>query len=271
VLTSLVDPLPSKALGVARALVGSAAALRALVALPTLLRLSDPAVVKVPVVDWMPEPTTTISMALFVLWFAAAVLFALGWSVPLSGAVLIGSLVFGMLLDHQNYGNHIYLMVWLVALLVVADSGAGFSITSADRPVVRWAMLLLPLQTSVVYLFSGLTKLNDSFLSGEVLAGVMGGGLIAIPSGWLTPQIMAPVAIGALAVELFLVFGLWSSRLRRIAVAAGAALHTTIALLLAPTLELIVFGVLMLAIYPLYRLAVGPDVVPEPASSRVLP
>ena len=97
----------------------------------------------------------------------------LGWRARLTGTILALAVVFVIALDRQTYSNHLYLMAWLTALLVAADAGDGLAIRTERRRVTFWPVILLCLQLTIVYVFSALTKINDSFLSGEVLAGVL--------------------------------------------------------------------------------------------------
>ncbi len=275
-LTWLLKPLEPGPLNRTRIMIGAAAAARSLIALPLLLRLSDPQILKTPVFDWMPTPSRPLAFVLVAIWLGSACLLALGWKVHLSGLTLLSALAFMLALDLQTYANHLYLMAWVVLLLVVSDAGAGSRFDPSQRPVARWPVMLIMMQVSVVYLFSALTKINESFLSGQVLAGVLRDGLIPFPDSLRTPAFLGVVAGGAVVTEVFLAFALWLPRLRLIAFVVGALFHLTVALLMADTLELGVFAMLMLAIYPLFRSTLPParsHAVAAPAltSSRGLP
>jgi hypothetical protein len=249
---SLVEPLDPRPIGLTRIVVGLAAVVRAFVALPVLLELTQPRFIKAPLLDWMPPVTVPLVWSIVLVWVLSAVLFALGWRVGLTGPVLLACLVVVLIIDLQTYSNHVYLMAWLVLLLVVADAGAGRSISAPTRQVARWTVLLVVLQISIVYLFSGFTKLNDDFLSGRVLAGVLRGGLVPFPDALRTPAVLIPVSVVTVLVEVFLAFGLWVPRFRRLAFVLGIGLHAGITLLISDTGELLVFSLLMVATYPLF-------------------
>jgi len=158
-------------------------------------------------------------------------------------------------------------MLWLVGLMVLADAGAGMSIRGADRPVVRWPLLLLKFQLSVVYVFAALTKINDDFLSGEILAGSLGTGIVPFPESLRTPVFLSILAGIAVIVEFAVGTLIWHRRYRFLAFALGLGFHLAIPLSMQPTAELVVFSLEMLALYPLFldseRLAVGvPDGYP---------
>lgn len=261
-LTWLVNPVPTRRLGWARLVIGTAAALRALVALPVLLRLSDPEVVKAPNFAWMPQPSVVIAFVLVALWLVSAVLFATGWMNQVWGYVLFACLVFMLALDLQTYSNHLYLMALLVLFATLAGSAPGFKFGTADVSVPRWPILLMCLQVSIVYFFAAVTKINDAFLSGATLAGVLNGGVLTLPDALRTPAFMSSLALVAIVTELSLALGFWISRFRMPLWFVGAGFHLSMVALMADTAEIAVFAMLMFAVYPLY------DVVhPRPAES----
>lgn len=251
-LNFLTSDISARPLGLARIIVGAAALIRLVVAAGVLSRLTDPETLRTPYVDWFPEPTTVLVVVILTVWGVAGVLFMLGWKVTLSGSALLAAIAMTLAIDMQAYSNHLYLMAWLVLLMVIADAGAGFSVIGADRAVVRWPVLLIMVQASIVYGFSALTKLNDSFLSGEVLAGVLSGGLVPLPDSLRIPAFLAPLAGVVVIVEVFLALFLWMRRFRPAAFVLGLGLHLGITLLMTDSLELLVFSLEMLALYPLF-------------------
>lgn len=248
-LTAEISPRP---LGLARLIVGAAATIRAVVAIPTLTKLTQPETLRAPFFDWFPVPTPVLVATVMAVWFVAAILFTIGWRLSFTGPVLLGSIVFSLSLDLQTYSNHLYLMAWLVLLLTIADAGAGLSIERKQRPAIRWPVLLLMTQASVVYGFAAITKLNADFLSGRVLAGVLNGGIVSFPDALRTSEFLGAVAIAAVFAELFIALFLWSPRFRPAAFILGLGLHATITLFMGHTGELLVFSLEMLALYPLF-------------------
>lgn len=252
VLSWGLEEIGSRPLGLARVMVGVAALIRSYLAWRVLTQLTDPDVIQVPFVDWLPAPGMPMVVGIVVVWIGAAVAFILGWKVPVSGPILSGVILLTLFTDQQLYGNHLYLMSWLVLLLTVADAGAGINYRRVDRVVVQWPAVLVMAQASIVYGFSAVTKFNDSFLSGEVLASTLGAGLLPFPEALRTPVLLSVVAATAVFVELFIAFFLWSPRFRPAAFALGFGLHLSITLLMEGTLELVVFSLQMLALYPLF-------------------
>lgn len=248
-MTSEISPRP---LGLTRVVIGGASVIRGILAWPILYGLVDRDVVHIPYANWIPEPTMPLVTAIALIWVVAGVLFTIGWKVSATGPFLLLAIVASLVVDQQMYDNHVYLMAWLVLLLTLADAGAGMSISRSDRPVVRWPVLLLMVQASVVYGFSGLTKLNEYFLSGATLAAVLRDGLIPFPEVLRIPGVLSVLAPVIVFVELFIALMIWRPRFRHAAFVFGLGLHAAITLLMASTLQLLVFSLEMLALYPLF-------------------
>lgn len=251
-LTWLTSDMDSRPLGLSRIIIGGAAVIRSIVAWPVLTALTRPDILRVPYADWVPTPTRPLVVAIVVAWLVSALLFIVGWRVSLTGAVLTLAIAATLSLDQQTYSNHLYLMAWLVLLMTVADAGAGIAIGKPDRTIVRWPLLLIMLQLSLVYGFSAVTKLNATFLSGVTLARVLRNGLIPFPDALRTPALLSVLAATVVFVELFIAVMFWRSRFRPVAFIFGLGLHASITLTMASTAQLFVFSMEMLALYPLF-------------------
>jgi len=248
-------PVNARLVGWARIGVGAAAVIRAVDGTPVLLGLSDPHLLRVPYLSWL-QPSTSISLTLILLWVAAATAFTLGYRTRIAGALLTGVLMLVLVYDRQTYSNHLYLMMLLVGLLTVADSGAALSVDARHGRGAAvcsgGAVLLIKAQVSIVYGFAGLWKLNEAFLSGLVLASQLGTGLVGFPDRFRTPYLLALVSAGAVCTEIAIAVGLWFRRSRTAAIGLGVALHGVIALFMAPTVQLIVFAMELVVLYPLF-------------------
>lgn len=255
-LNWLTEEFPSRPLGLARSMIGAAAAIRGFIAIPVMIRLVDPDTLLAPHLDWIPEPNVGLVTPLIVVWIVSACAFTVGWHTSVAGVALALSIGLSIALDQQLYSNHLYLMLWLVALLTLAGAGAGLTIRRVDRPVVRWPVFLLMAQLSIVYGFSGLTKLNGDFLSGSILASFLRNGLVEFPEALRTPAFLTVLAAASVVVELFVAIFIWRPRFRPAAFILGLGLHTSITLLMPATGELFVFGLEMVALYPLF-LSIG--------------
>lgn len=254
VVSDRVRPGP---LGAARIGLGLAALLAALETAPRLLLMSDPGRLRVPAIEGLGAGAVAVELAWvgIAVWGLSGSAFLLGWQTRAAGALL--ALVIGsvLALDLQLYSNHLYLLGVLVVLMTLADAGAARSLDArrgGRRSVPRWALVLVKAQVSLVYGFAALSKLNEAFLSGGILSGLMGDGLVPVPDSFIRFETMFPLALAAVATEGFLSFGLWLRRARRLAVWCGIAFHVAIALLLVPTLEFLVFGLILVPTYLLF-------------------
>ena len=253
-----------EAAGVARAVIGVAAILKALERAPVLDRLADPAVVRVPYVVGQPSIADLPAAVVLAIWIGLGLAFAAGTAARVTGAALTALLVTVLLSDQQLYSNHLYLLAWSIGLLTLADSGAALSVDRlrgrGRQRIPEWPLWLLRLQVSVVYLFAGISKVGATYLSGTVVAlSLRDEGWLAVPAGWRTFEPMAIVSMLAILAEIGLAIGLWLPRWRRTAFVVGFLMHLSIALWFDPTVPLLVFAVIALAPYVLFL-----DLEPRP-------
>lgn len=218
------------ALPIARIGVGLAAAVELLALSSVLADLHAPGIIRLPLVGlpYLPPGWVPWFIGLGIL---ACALFAAGARV--AGWIVAGCLGYVVLLDQQTYSNHLYLLVLLSGLLALPDG-----------PTLR---LLLKSQLTLVYVFAAVSKLNPAYLSGLLIAGSLRPWF-----DWLrTPWLLVPLALGSIAMELFIADQLWTKR-RTLAAAAGVALHLGFVLLMDNTRALSVFGLACLGLYPLF-------------------
>jgi hypothetical protein len=242
---------------IARVIVGVASLAGAVEAAHLLSHLLAPAVLRLPYTPGLPDPPPAAVPALIAAWSAAAVAFTLGWRTHAAGAVLAATMGYALLLDQQSYSNHQYLLVVVVVLLTLADCGAAASVDAwrgRGRPVVpAWPVLLLKLQLTVVYGFTALAKLNLVYLSGALLAGgLRTGGWLPVPTSWQIVEVMSPLAVASVLIEVVLAAALWLPRWRRPAAALGVAFHATMIWTMSVPFSLAIFAAGMLALYALF-------------------
>ncbi len=253
---SPVRPVAVARIGVAFAILGDG-----VLTAGRLLRLADPLVIRTPYVSWTPEITLGLAWTLICVWMVSGLAFLLGWQTRAAGVVLGVTMGATLALDQQLYSNHLYLMLLLTGLLLLASAGGAISLDArggrgaATAP--GWATWLLQVQVSVVYLFAGLSKLNANYLSGSVIAASLRtAGPLAIPAGWRSQQPMMALAVLSICLELLVAAGLWSRRWRAAALVGGLSLHVGVSAWLVPTEQLVIFSLVMLPLYLLFLDAV---------------
>ena len=165
-----VDPRP---LALTRIGVGVAGGMIGLETWRLLIKVSAPDKLQVPAFAWLPDLSYELIWALFAVWTLLAAALTLGLRARLAAAGLALLAAVAMLLDQQVYSNHLALMAVLCGLLALGQPAAVWSLDARRRPPVAaspyWPVLLLKLQISTLYGFAALSKLNDVYLSGEVL------------------------------------------------------------------------------------------------------
>lgn len=165
-------------------------------------------------------------------------------------AAIASSVLFAcaLLWDQQTYSNHLTLLVLLTAYLAAGNAGGAWSMDSrrsGRKPTPWWPQLLIMTQISAVYLFAGLSKLNETYLAGDILAQQLNG--ITIPQ-----RALSGLAVWTVIVEVVLSVALWVRRIRALTCAVGVALHLGIAGILGDFWILGAFGLLAVSGYPLF-------------------
>lgn len=245
--SAVIDPRPLAGTRIALGVTSASVAVRSILILD---QLAAPDALRLPLfLSWEITPWL---MALAAAWLAASIAYAVGWMTRPAGVVLLIAMATTVALDQQLYSNHAYLLWLLVGLSLLSTPGAAWSIDGRGRtpePVAAWPVVLMCAQVSIVYIGAGLTKVNPVFLSGAMLARfIEERAAWAVGSAQLL-SVMTPL------VEIALGIGLWSARYRRILIVAGLGLHLTIPLVMAGTVELLEFSVVILGTYWLFPAA----------------
>lgn len=244
-------------LSAARIIVGVAVLVKAAIVGPILLELSAPGAIRLPMESWLPLLPAGSVPVVIAAWLLSGAAFLVGWRTSAASAVLCVTQIAVLLGDQQLYSNHLYLLTTVVALLGLADAGAALSLDArrrgasgrpADGPV-----MLLKAQVTIVYGFAALAKLNLPFLSGAVVGQVLGhASILPFPDALRTFTVMATLAWLAILLEGFLAIAFWFDRLRPAGVVTGVALHLSFVLFMMKPLDLVVFGMIMFALYLLH-------------------
>lgn len=188
-------------------------------------------------------PSRSVYAALVAMQLVLALLVVAGrWRAreALLASALLGTYV--LLCDRLQFHHNRWALFCQAFLLSFAPCDRSFRLGARLPRLPRigplWAARLVGLQLSIIYLASGGSKLLDpDWRSGVVLlerfhlyasqaiaAGVPAGVMDALAH----PAMASILAKGAIATELFLAFGLWPSRTRRLALCWGAGFHLAI-------------------------------------------
>ena len=201
-----------------------------------------------PYVPHMPGVSAVHPLLPVILWIPLAVLTGAGIAPRIVGGLLGTSMAFLLLGDQRTYSNHLYLLILIVLLLSLLPS------SRQQGTFHTWPVDLLRCQASVLYGFGALAKLTPAYLTGWMMAGTLDRNWWSwIPPWEAAPLLFAAVAVVSILVEAWIAFALWSARFRRSAVVLGVALHLGCFLVLRDVkLDLIVFGLASLSLYPLF-------------------
>lgn len=186
-----------------------------------------------------------IAGALVVVRTASALAMLVGALPRLSAFVLGTSGYLLMAADRFRYLHHMHLLYTTCLLLALAPQG-GWTLRRAleSVPVPRWPVSLLRFHVLVIYLASGLAKLEPRWLDGTTInrlvdARLMDAALVdalgAVPIAWLV-----------LLVELGLVLLLAWPKTRAFGVVVGLLFHAATALFMMVSIFPVLMGALLL-------------------------
>ncbi|CCG02928.1 HTTM domain-containing protein [Blastococcus saxobsidens] len=198
-----------------------------------------------PVHALIPAPTSPLVHVYLVVAVVAGLALTVGWRTATAASVTTALNVGVLLWDQQTYSSHRLLATLLVAYLVFAESDRAWSLSPRGGLAPWWPQLLMMTQLSVCYFFAAVSKISVVFLSGAPLSL-----WVWAPLPWWMFTLMA---VGTVAVELFLAFALWRRSTARAAAALGVLLHLSIVVLLEDqTLPLAAFALTCLCLYGLF-------------------
>ena len=155
-------------------------------------------------------------------WLAAGAFVYLGYRWALPAVTVLTAVAFAAGFQNQ----HMWLLLWLPVTFLVG---------SEDR---RW---LWRWQTTILYGYAVVAKITPDYLSGRRIEAALGD----IPA-----FVVVALALGGLAAEAFLAFGLWRWPWAKW---VGVAFHVSVVATMTTgpvhTLRLAVFGALVLLMY----------------------
>lgn len=227
--------------------------------------------------SWVASPSTWAGLEAALLTMGVLVVVGIAARPALFLSGLGG--IYLLLADRMRYHHHIYTLYLMALLLAFAPCDRSWArgrrfAADDERRGPLWAVRLLQLQLSIIYLSSGGSKLFDAdWRSGRVLADrVLRQGYNAIAYGVphaIVHFLSSPVggqlmAAGAICTELGMAVALWLPRTRRAAAWLGIAFHVTIDL----TMGVDIFSwlaILILYLFATYETPIGsPSAAPDP-------
>jgi hypothetical protein len=211
--------------------------------------------------QWVQDP---VSVRLFMAATAVvATLFTLGWRTRVMSVLLY----LGVLsIHHRNIPTNCgpdNLLVAMLFYLMLAPSGAAYSLDAqrdrrrrrlkgeppAEPMIAPWAVRLLQLQLSLIYLNTAVYKCNGStWLGGTALHFVLHNpevGRLDLSALGQYPLLINVLTLGGVFVEFALAFLLWNRATRAATAWLGVMLHAGI----LPLVNVPLFGELMTAAY----------------------
>ncbi|WP_411730558.1 HTTM domain-containing protein [Paeniglutamicibacter sp.] len=245
ILSRTIDARP---LAMGRILVGLASLIVATEWFSTLGRLSTGTRLSLPYFDSMPAIGQSAVLAMFGVAMVAGLGAVLGIAGRLPMILVCATSVAALAADKQAFSNHLVLLALLALYLSFSGAGLTLKVGAWNREVQvpYWPAFLVKVQITTVYAWTAISKINEQFLSGEVIGHHL--------RDWVpvSQQLLPLLALGSVGAELFLSVALWIPALRPIAFLVGAGLHLGIVLMLTTAMPLIAFALIMLAGYVLF-------------------
>lgn len=161
-------------------------------------------------VDPLPGPFMYL---LFVLLIFLAVLICIGYRYVLSCSLFSLGLTYFLLINQIVWDTYFYLAWWISLILIFVPAQKKFSYDAWKNPgpssetTPAWTVWILRFQIAMPYLFGGVTKLDEDWLSGFVTKGLFASRthLPFIGQFCQEPWFVYGTAYGGLLLDLFLV------------------------------------------------------------------
>lgn len=250
VLNASAAPRP---LAVCRIFVGLAAAGFAFEWIGILVRAASGNYLALPVAEGLLKVSPQFVIGLFVTALIASLAMVLGVAGRLAPLLVAATTATVLLADQQTYSNHLVLLFVISLFLGFSGSHEAWTLSRSPKTswVPYWPAFLVKAQVSSVYAWTAIAKINQEYLSGEVLDTYL--------QPWVPiPQELLPLAaIMSIVVEASLAVLLWMPRFRKLTIALGAGLHVGIVLLLQDPAPLVGFAMLMATGYILAGVPMG--------------
>jgi hypothetical protein len=245
-----------------------AALLRIAIAILVLVRFADGMMFR--------DGKDPVALAIVAAFWPAVLAMLFGFHARIAAGLTAAALIAGRAyLDGTNVGwgwnhHHVYLLLAATTLIAFAPCGRSYSLDrwravqdaaarGAPPPAERgptWAVTLIAVQVTAVYLWGAFDKTTVSWLSGDkiesqLLFYTFDSDPPDLP-GWRL--LVLALAIGTVVTEYALAIGLWFARTRRVLVPIGIGFHVFVYM----SVPVSVFSALTTALYLAY---LDPDAV----------
>ncbi|MFC5947841.1 HTTM domain-containing protein [Pseudonocardia lutea] len=215
------ETVPARPLAAYRIVLGLVAVVRALALTANPYLGNRPH----PLYPFLPALPTPVWTAVGLVMLAAAVFVVLGVRAR-PAAATVGICVLVLMWGAGYYGNGAFLLATMSILISFTRCDADLALRPRRYADGVWAppVYLMRAQITIVYFYAALGKLSLDFLSGNGLAS-WGVDSFLAPRFLLVLPVLATMAVGAVATELFVAVALWFRRTRPVAIALGLLLH----------------------------------------------
>lgn len=205
---------------------------------------------------WVPQVPGEAQVAMVWIGAAAAMAMSVGWRTRLVGPLTTLCVAGNLFLSQTHFRHNRAYLVYLLAAVALSDSGRVLSLdarrarrragldqksrTGDDRATI-WPMWTLRILVSSVYFASGFSKLIDpdwvsgrvlwdravrfQSMVGERLPDALAEPVVEVVTTRWVHAVSSPIAV---AMELFIAFGLWVGRTRLLAVWIAIFFHVSI-------------------------------------------
>lgn len=222
-----------------------------------------------PYFNFLAPPPYAVFLFLSQCLHVALLLALAGFLTSISLLVSAGISLYLFMLNKIHYHNHFYSTILVLFLLGFSPCAKVWSIDArlkggqAPSRVHSWAVRLLQVTVSLMYLASAASKTIPSWLSGKNLEMLSEYGVTYYRGAFAILKIVPFMwqAIAVVGVEYFLAVGLWCPKLRRWAIVTGILFH----ICLGATMSIGTFSWQMAALYLVF-LRSG-DQFPDPVPS----
>lgn len=190
--------------------------------------------------DLLPLPTREFALVSYLLQLLLAIRLAVGVGRRIDAALLAGLYgvtYFWSQLDSYQHHYLMFLLITLTAFLPLDEARVANKPFGPPPEPVRtggWALKLMLVQVSIVYLYTAWTKTDADWVDGSTLYRFTQGWVhdwvkdVAVPMGLDPTDVWAWMAISVIFQQIFLAIAIHIPRLHWLAVLVAIAFHGTL-------------------------------------------